>query len=146
MLKQVSLDELNQMNQGTLMQHLGIDYTELGSDYICARMPVDARTRQPAGLLHGGASAALAESLGSLGSVLLINYDTHAIVGVEINANHLRKVSDGYVHGKAVLLANARRLHVWEIKITDDKNRLVCIARLTVMVVEKKPHDTAHTH
>jgi 1,4-dihydroxy-2-naphthoyl-CoA hydrolase len=119
------------------MQHLGIEYTELGSDYICGRMPVDHRTKQPAGLLHGGASAALAESLGSIGSVLMTDPETQAIVGIEINANHLRKVKEGYVYGKATLIANSRKLHVWEIRISDERQRLVCLSRLTVMVIEK---------
>jgi len=120
-----------------MVQHLGIEYTELGDDYICAQMPVDNRTRQPAGLLHGGASAALAETLGSMGSVLLIDHEKQTIVGVEINANHLRKVKEGYVFGKATLIANSRKLHVWEIRISDEKMRLVCLSRLTVMVIEK---------
>jgi 1,4-dihydroxy-2-naphthoyl-CoA hydrolase len=138
MLKQIPLPDLNAMNNGTLMQHLGIKYTEMGSDYICARMPVDQRTKQPAGLLHGGASAALAESLGSIGSVLMIDNETQAIVGIEINANHLRKVREGFVYGKAMVLAHSRKIHVWEIRISDERNRLVCISRLTVMVIDKK--------
>jgi 1,4-dihydroxy-2-naphthoyl-CoA hydrolase len=138
MLKQIPLPDLNTMNNGTLMQHLGIEYTEMGSDYICARMPVDQRTKQPAGLLHGGASAALAESLGSIGSVLMIDNETQAIVGIEINANHLRKVREGFVYGKAMVLAHSRKIHVWEIRISDERNRLVCISRLTVMVIDKK--------
>jgi 1,4-dihydroxy-2-naphthoyl-CoA hydrolase len=137
MLKQIPLSDLNAMNNGTMMQHLGIEYTELGSDYICARMPVDYRTKQPAGLLHGGASAALAESLGSIGSVLMTDNETQAIVGIEVNANHLRKVKEGYVFGKATVIAQSRKLHVWEIRISDERNRLVCISRLTVMVIDK---------
>jgi len=137
MLRQISLSELNATSQNTMVQHLGIEYTELGDDYICAQMPVDNRTRQPAGLLHGGASAALAETLGSMGSVLLIDHEKQTIVGVEINANHLRKVKEGYVFGKATLIANSRKLHVWEIRISDEKTRLVCLSRLTVMVIEK---------
>jgi 1,4-dihydroxy-2-naphthoyl-CoA hydrolase len=138
MLKQIPLSDLNAMNNGTMMQHLGIEYTELGSDYICARMPVDHRTKQPAGLLHGGASAALAESLGSIGSVLMTDNETQAIVGIEINANHLRKVKEGYVFGKATVIAHSRKLHVWEIRISDERERLVCLSRLTVMVIDKK--------
>jgi 1,4-dihydroxy-2-naphthoyl-CoA hydrolase len=137
MLKQIPLSDLNAMNEGTMMKVLGIEYTALGADYICARMPVDDRTKQPAGLLHGGASAALAETLGSMGSVLMIDNETQAIVGIEINANHLRKMKDGYVHGKATLIANSRKLHVWEIRISDERERLVCLSRLTVMVIEK---------
>lgn len=138
MLKQISLSELNAMNTGTLTQHLGIEFTELGPDYICARMPVDHRTKQSAGLLHGGASAALAETLGSIGSVLMINNKTQAIVGIEINANHLRKVKEGFVIGKATLVANSRKLHVWEIRISNERNRLVCLSRLTVMVIDNQ--------
>jgi len=137
MLKQLSLDQLNAMNEGTMMKALGIEYTHLGADYICARMPVDHRTKQPAGLLHGGASAALAETLGSMGSVLMIDNETQAIVGIEINANHLRKVKEGFVYGKATVIANSRKLHVWEIRISDERERLVCLSRLTVMVIEK---------
>lgn len=139
MLRQISLAALNAMNEGTMMKHLGIEYTEIGVDYICARMPVDHRTHQPAGLLHGGASAALAETLGSMGSILLINQETQDIVGIEINANHLRKVRDGFVYGTAKLIARSSRIHVWEIRILDEKQRLSCLSRLTVMVIDKKP-------
>lgn len=119
-------------------EHLGIELTEAGDDYICGRMPVDHRTKQPMGLLHGGASAAFAETLGSVGSVMLVNPDTHSIVGVEINANHLRKVTDGYVYGRATLVLRSRKLHVWDIRITNEGNELVCLSRLTVMVLERR--------
>ncbi len=138
MLPQISLAELNAMNKGTMMEQMNIEYTELGADYICGSMPVDHRTRQPAGLLHGGASAALAETLGSMGSMLLINNETHAAVGIEINANHLRKATEGFVLGKATIIARSRKLHVWEIRITDDEQHLICVSRLTVMIIEKR--------
>ncbi len=138
MLPQISLSELNAMNKGTMMEQMNIEYTELGADYICGSMPVDHRTRQPAGLLHGGASAALAETLGSMGSMLLINNETHAAVGIEINANHLRKATEGFVLGKATIIARSRKLHVWEIRITDDEQHLICVSRLTVMIIEKR--------
>ena len=129
----MTVDSMNASSKGTLMEQLGIVYTELGEDYVCGTMPVDHRTKQPAGLLHGGASVALAESLGSMGSAAIAK-NPRAIVGIEVNANHVRKATSGLVHGRAVLVVRSRRLHVWEIKIHNDQNELVCLSRLTVMV------------
>ncbi len=134
----MTVAELNSLSAGNMGEHLGIEFTEAGDDYLCGRMPVDSRTRQPMGLLHGGASAAFAETLGSVGSVMLVNNETHTIVGVEINANHLRKVTDGFVYGKATLVMRSRKLHVWDIRITNKDNELVCLSRLTVMVLERR--------
>jgi 1,4-dihydroxy-2-naphthoyl-CoA hydrolase len=138
MSKRMTVAELNSLSAGNMGEHLGIEFTEAGDDFLCGRMPVDNRTRQPMGLLHGGASAAFAETLGSVGSVMLVNNETHTIVGVEINANHLRKVTDGYVYGKATLVMRSRKLHVWDIRITNKDNELVCLSRLTVMVLERR--------
>lgn len=138
MSQPITLDEMNALSAGTLGETLGIIFTEKGNDYLCGRMPVDSRTRQPMGLLHGGASAALAETLGSMGSLMLVNPDTHTIVGVEINANHLRKVTEGFVEGRATLIMRSRKLHVWDIRITNSDGELVCISRLTVMVLERR--------
>lgn len=135
--KQISLGLLNATSAGTLMEQLGIVYTELGPDYLCGTMPVDHRTIQPTGLLHGGASAAFAETLGSMASVALTG-NKQPIVGIEINANHLRKVQAGLVHGKATLVSRTRKLHVWDIKIQNDAGELVCVSRLTIMVLEPK--------
>jgi len=132
----MTLAEMNALSVGNMGEHLGIEFTESGNDYVCGKMPVDYRTKQPMGLLHGGASAAFAETLGSVASLMLVNPETHSVVGVEINANHLRKVTDGYVYGKALLVSRSKRLHVWDIRITNDENELVCISRLTVMVLE----------
>ncbi|KAF5060557.1 putative esterase [anaerobic digester metagenome] len=140
MLTNMSLEAMNAMSAGTLMEQLGIVYTEVGPDYICGTMPVDHRTVQPAGLLHGGASAALAETLGSMGSVAIMGRK-HAIVGIEINANHIRKVKDGLVHGKATLVMRSRRLHIWEVKIHNDAGALVCLSRLTIMVIEQQENN-----
>lgn len=129
---------MNQFLPNTLMEHLGIEFTELGSDYVCAKMPVDHRTHQPYGLLHGGASVALAESVGSAASTLLINHKTHYPVGVEINANHLKGVREGHVHAKATIVHAGRTSHVWDIRISDDRERLVCISRLTMAILEKR--------
>lgn len=138
MSKRMPLDEMNALSAGNMGEHLGIEFTEAGEDFLCGRMPVDHRTKQPMGLLHGGASAAFAETLGSMGSIMLVNPETHTIVGVEINANHLRKVTSGYVSGKAVLVLRSRKLHVWDIRITNEENELVCLSRLTVMVLERR--------
>jgi 1,4-dihydroxy-2-naphthoyl-CoA hydrolase len=138
MLTTMSLETMNAHSEGTMMKHLGIVYTEIGPDYLCGSMPVDHRTKQPAGLLHGGASAALAETLGSMGSMSIIDLHKQTIVGIEINANHIRSVRDGFVHGKASLIMRSRKLHVWEIRITNDGGNLVCLSRLTIMVLDSE--------
>ncbi|CAN5639584.1 hotdog fold thioesterase [soil metagenome] len=132
-----SLDELNAQSHGTAMQPLGIVFTELGDDYLRATMPVDARTRQPFGLLHGGASVLLAETLGSTAGLLCIG-DDEICVGIEINANHLRGVREGQVTGTARPLHLGRSTQVWEIRIEDDAGRLACVSRLTLAVVPRR--------
>ena len=133
------VEQLQRMMPGTLHEHLGLTIENIGDDSISVRMPVDRRTIQPYGILHGGASAALAESLGSLASVLCIeDPSTHTPVGVEINANHLRPVPDGrFVIGTLSPIRIGRRIHVWNIEIRDPEERLVCISRLTIMIVER---------
>jgi 1,4-dihydroxy-2-naphthoyl-CoA hydrolase len=133
------LEQLQQTMQGTLLEHLGLTIEGFGDDWISLRMPVDHRTVQPYGILHGGASVALAESLGSLASVLCIeDPSTHTPVGVEINANHLRPVPEGrFVIGTLSPIRIGRRMHVWSIEIRDPEDRLVCISRLTIMIVER---------
>ncbi|PJK13906.1 esterase [Lysobacteraceae bacterium NML07-0707] len=133
----ISLQQLNDWSENTLMRPLGIVFTELGKDYLCASMPVDARTHQPYGLLHGGASAALAETLGSTAAGLCVG-DDEAVVGIEINANHLRGVRSGEVKGTARPLHVGRSTQVWEIRIEDGNDQLVCISRLTVAVIAKR--------
>jgi 1,4-dihydroxy-2-naphthoyl-CoA hydrolase len=132
-----SLEELNQMARGNMVGHLGIEFTEIGPDFLRARMPVDERTWQPAGLLHGGASVALAETLGSFAANLVRNLDGSmgTCVGLEINANHLRGVRDGWVVGETRPLHLGRSTQVWEIRISDEGGRLVCVSRLTMAVV-----------
>jgi 1,4-dihydroxy-2-naphthoyl-CoA hydrolase len=132
-----SLDELNALSRGTAMQPLGIVFTELGSDYLRATMPVDERTRQPYGLLHGGASVLLAETLGSTAGNLCVGPD-ELCVGIEINANHLAAVREGRVTGTARPLHVGGRTQVWEIRIEDDLGRLVCISRLTLAVIQRR--------
>lgn len=117
---------------------IGIDITELSPDKVVATMPVDDRTRQPFGLLHGGASAALAETVASIGAVLNVDPDTQAAVGVELNANHLRAKTAGIVTATATPLHRGRTIHVWEIRIEDEESRLICVARCTLAIVSQR--------
>ena len=136
-LKPVNVNDLNQYQQQTLVTHLGIRYTEVGEDYLKATMPVDARTKQPAGILHGGASAALAETLGSTGANLVVDRTKTLCVGLELNCNHIRAMREGQVTGTARPLHVGRTTQVWEIKITDDQDRLVCVSRITMAVLDR---------
>ena len=135
-LPEFTLKNLNYFAKDTLVAHLGIEFLELGEGFVKAKMPVDTRTHQPQGVLHGGASAALAETLGSVGSAFYLDLEKHYPVGVELNANHLRAVASGYVIGTATALHIGRRTHVWDIKIVDEADRLVCASRITLMIVE----------
>ena len=120
----------------TITKHLGIEFTEAGEGYLIARMPVDGRTHQPFGILHGGASVVLAESLGSVASWMLLDDPTkQRAVGLEVNANHLRAVRSGWVYGRCTPIHTGRTTHVWDIRITDEQEKLVCISRLTVAII-----------
>ena len=134
------IDSINNISKNTMVQHLGIKFTEVTDDYMCATMPVDHRTVQPMRLLHGGASVALAETLGSVASFACVDTDKYDVVGVEINANHLKAVKEnnGLVKGKVTPVKIGRNLHVWQIVITDSDDNIVCISRLTTMVISKK--------
>ncbi|QNE38856.1 hotdog fold thioesterase [Hymenobacter sp. NBH84] len=133
----VDLAELNAWSRNTLGEHLGIELTEVGDRYLVGRMPVDHRTHQPMGLLHGGASVALAETLGSIGAVLQVDRTQKACVGLEINANHIKGVRDGYVIGRATAVHVGRTTQVWEIRIThEETGALVCISRITMAVID----------
>ena len=120
-----------------MVAHLGIEFTAVGTDYVSAKMPVDHRTQQPMGLLHGGASVVLAETLGSVAGMLCLEKGKYC-VGLEINANHLKSARSGYVHGTAKPIHVGSKTHVWEIKIVNEKEQLVCISRLTLAVMEMK--------
>ena len=128
---------LQPLADNTLGGHLGMEFTEVGEDFIKGRMPVDHRTRQPYGLLHGGASVALAETLGSVGAAYVVDREKFNAVGLEINANHVRGVREGYVTGTARPLHIGKSTQVWEIRITDERGKLVCISRLTVAIIPK---------
>ncbi|HUX84826.1 MAG TPA: hotdog fold thioesterase [Chitinophagaceae bacterium] len=134
----VTLDALNEMGKDTMVKLLGIEFTEIGEHHLRATMPVNDRTRQAYGILHGGASVALAETLGSVASSLIIDRETQICVGLEINANHLRAVRTGKVHGEARPLHIGKMTHVWDVRISDDAQKLVCVSRLTVAILPKK--------
>jgi 1,4-dihydroxy-2-naphthoyl-CoA hydrolase len=134
----VTAEALNSFSKGTLGDHLGIQFTTIGEDFIEATMPVESKTHQPFGLLHGGASVALAETLGSVAAGLCVDDTRYFCVGLDINANHLRSVRSGMVKGTTRPIHVGKKTQVWEIKIVNDKEELVCISRLTVAVLEKK--------
>ena len=127
---------LNQWSVGTMLEHLDIRFVEVGDDFLKATMPVDQRTRQPVGLLHGGASVVLSESLGSSASQCCLDLKSQRCVGLEINANHIRSVKDGVVTGTVRPLHIGRKTHVWETRIRDAEDRLVAVSRLTVAVLD----------
>ncbi len=132
-----SVKELNSGRGGTLIEHLGIEFTEIGEDFIRGTMPVDGRTRQPYGLLHGGASVALAETLGSTGAVMCVDPAEYQCVGQEINANHVRAARTGLVTGTARPVHLGGRTQVWTIDIVNEAGKLVCTSRLTVAVIRR---------
>lgn len=134
---ETSLENIARRAEGTLISHLGITFTEVGEDYLRAVMPVDGRTRQIMGILHGGASVALAESVGSFGASLCVDPDRYYCVGQEINANHLRPVASGTVTATARPYHLGARSHVWHIEIHDERKRLICISRLTMAVLDR---------
>lgn len=131
----VSVADLNRLAVQNMVAHLGIEFTAIGDDWLMARMPVDERTRQPAGLLHGGASVALAETLGSFAAYLTVDERRYSCVGLEINANHVRSLTGGWVYGTTRPLHLGGRTQIWETRIVDERERLVCVSRLTIAVL-----------
>jgi 1,4-dihydroxy-2-naphthoyl-CoA hydrolase len=136
--KESTLEELRQRGVGTMVEHLGITVTEVGEDFLKGTMPVDHRTVQPMGILHGGASVALAETLGSLAANYAVDNQKKYCVGLDINANHVRAASKGVVTGTAKPLHLGSTTQVWSIEITDEEDRLVCVSRLTMAVLDRK--------
>jgi len=134
----VTTEHLNRFSEKTMVQHIGIVFTEVGDTYLKAKMPVDERTIQPAGLLHGGASLVLAETLGSVAAYLCLDPKSKTCVGLEINANHIRSVSSGFVYGHVNPIHIGNSTHIWEIRITDENDQLVCVSRITMAVLDKK--------
>ena len=138
MEKQEKLKRINDSIQNTMTSTIGIEITDIGDDFICGKMPVDERTTQPFGLLHGGASVALAETLGSIGGGIKVYSNNETVVGIEINANHLKSARDGWVYGKATPIRIGEKIQVWNIEITNDSNDIICVSRLTLAVIPKK--------
>lgn len=136
--KSIQPNDLQPLGKNTIAEQIGIEFTEIGADFLKGRMPVDHRTHQPYGLLHGGASCVLAETLGSVASALVIDQSKFICVGLEINANHVRGVRSGFVTGIASPIHIGASTHVWDIRIVDERDKLVCISRLTVAILPKK--------
>lgn len=131
----IKLADLTRMAQNTIVAHLGIEFTGLGKDYIEATMPADHRTFQPLGLIHGGANAVLAETLGSMASYLTLDRGKFFSVGLEIKCNHIRAVRKGHVHGKATPIHIGKQTHVWKIEIKNDEDKLTCFSTITMAVL-----------
>jgi len=136
--KEKILSMCNLFSKNTLMETLEIEFIDAGEDFLVAQMPVNPRIHQPMGLLHGGATVALAESVGSAASMLFVNTEESEIRGIEISANHLRSIKEGIVFGTAKIIHKGRSLHLWEIKITDEEGKLISLCKLTNMVLQKK--------
>lgn len=135
--KKLCIEDLKPLGPGTMGEHLAMEWEQIGPDFLKMKMPVDNRTKQPYGLLHGGASCALAETVGSIASALIINPEKNICVGLEINANHVRSAKNGFVTATCTPLHIGASTHVWDIKIHDDNAKLICISRLTVAVLKK---------
>lgn len=135
--KSLALPDLHVPGPKTMGHFLGMEWVELGDAHLRMRMPVDERTQQPYGLLHGGASCALAETVGSLASHFVIDPEKYIVVGLEINANHVRSARSGWVTATCTPLHIGSSTHVWDIKIHDEKEKLVCVSRLTVAILKK---------
>jgi uncharacterized protein (TIGR00369 family) len=137
--KDKMLQLCNEWSKNTLMETLEIEYIDAGEDFLTAKMPVNSRVHQPMGLLHGGASVALAESVGSAASIMFVNPEKSEVRGIEISANHLKAKRDGMVYCTAKIVHKGRSIHLWEIRITDENDNLVSLCKLTNMILPKKP-------
>jgi len=135
--KHTTVEYINSLSKDTMAERIGIEVTEIGSDYIKGKMPVDSRTVQTYGILHGGASAALAETLGSIAGMMTLDHEKEFCVGLEINANHVRSVRSGYVYGTAHPLHIGSKTQVWEIKIENESGQLTCVSRLTLAILPR---------
>jgi 1,4-dihydroxy-2-naphthoyl-CoA hydrolase len=133
----ITAEQINPIDKGSMAEYLGIEVTEVGEDYLKATMPVDHRTRQPFGLLHGGASVVLAETLGSLGATFVVDRNKYDCVGLEINANHLRGVREGLVTAIARPVHIGKTTQVWDIRIHDNRDKIICISRITIAVLKR---------
>jgi 1,4-dihydroxy-2-naphthoyl-CoA hydrolase len=134
----LTIEEIKSFAKETMNDYIGIEFTELGENFMRAKMPVDHRTRQAYGILHGGASVTLAETIGSVASAMVLDSEQFYCVGIEINANHLRSVKEGFVEGTALPLHIGGLTHVWDIRIRDHHENLICVSRLTVAILKRK--------
>ena len=135
--KKELLRKIEERSGNTMVSTIGIEITDFGEEYLCGKMPVDDRTKQPFGLLHGGASVAFAETLGSMGAGMHVDLENYSVVGIEINSSHLKAMKEGWVYGKAVPIRIGRKIQVWDIDIKDEKDNMVCKSRLTLAVIKK---------
>ena len=135
--KKEILRKIEERTGNTMVSTIGIEITDFGEEYLCGKMPVDDRTKQPFGLLHGGASVAFAETLGSMGAGMHVDLENYSVVGIEINSSHLKAMKEGWVYGKAVPVRIGRKIQVWDIDIKDEKDNMVCKSRLTLAVIKK---------
>ena len=140
--KELSIGHFGQSGDGAMSEYLGIEWTELGENFLKAKMPVDHRTKQPYGLLHGGASCVLAETIGSVASAMVVDPARFQCVGLEINANHVHSATNGYVTGVATPLHLGKSTHVWDIRIYNENDKMVCVSRLTVAIIQKRDFTT----
>ena len=136
MNKEKLLEKMSKLNQNTMATAIGLELTDIGNDYVCGKIPIDKRTIQPFGFLHGGASVALAETLGSLAGQMQVDPEKEIVLGIEINANHIKSINEGWVYGKASPIKIGKNIQVWEIQITDVEKKMDCISRLTLAVVK----------
>ena len=135
--KKEILRKIEERSGNTMVSTIGIEITDFGEEYLCGKMPVDDRTKQPFGLLHGGASVAFAETLGSMGAGMHVDLENYSVVGIEINSSHLKAMKEGWVYGKAVPIRIGRKIQVCDIDIKDEKDNMVCKSRLTLAVIKK---------
>jgi 1,4-dihydroxy-2-naphthoyl-CoA hydrolase len=135
--KNATCEEINRIHESTLCGRIGLEFVEIGDDFLRARIPVDHRTVQPMGIVHGGASVTLAETLGSVASWLCVD-ESKAAVGMEVNANHLRPAASGWVYGRCTPIHVGRSSHVWQIELTDENDRRTCVSRLTMAVIDRR--------
>lgn len=136
--KELSVEKLKPLGAGTMSEHLGIEWVEVGENFLKAKMPVDHRTVQPYGQLHGGASCTLAETIGSVASAMIVDHSKFLCVGLEVNANHIKGAREGFITGTAIPLHLGSSTHVWDIKIVDGQDKLICVSRLTVAILPRK--------
>ena len=136
--KEKTLIQITERSKNTMVGNMGIELTDIGDQFICGKMPVDHRTKTPFGVLHGGSSVALAETLGSIIGGFQVNRETQTVVGIDINASHLKSVSDGWVYGRAESVRIGSKIQVWDINIKDENQNMVCKSRLTIAVINKR--------